>query len=51
MKRCDARILKLLLPWLLTASLHWPVSAQEAGQSIAPPGRRPCRAVKPLKIA
>ena len=39
MKRCDARILKLLLPWLLTASLHWPVSAQEAGQSIAPPGR------------
>jgi hypothetical protein len=38
MKRCDARILKLLLPWLLTASLHWPVSAQEAGQSIAPPG-------------
>ena len=37
MKRCDARILKLLLPWLLTASLHWPVSAQEAGQSIAPP--------------
>ena len=39
MKRCNARILKFLLAWLLTASLHSPVSAQETEQSIAPSAR------------